>query len=384
MKITIFYSWQSDSPNNKNRSLIYDSIKKAANQLLKDCSKITELEIEMDSRNESGTPDLVNSIFTKIDNCDIFIADISIINHNSKERLVPNPNVLLELGYAAKTIGWSNIICIYNLEYSAIESLPFDIQHRKPLTYNTCTNISEARKMVEKMLQSSIESIINTRIVDKREYVTTKFSVDIRIQSILIDFCRMLYETDQSCSERFNYPKLLHSSPEDVEQCLRNKEILGFHIFKNVSLNIDELISFFNNELDTYFLSEQEKRILAKMVFSLRRYKELLYTDSVFYNKGESTDYSVLSGNKMNSQNSIDSYLLIRPLDDGKAVVISGGDFAPETVTKLLSRLTVHDEYIFSFCRYIHDILLIINDWIKATGNYFIMNHKMLHNNPTV
>lgn len=382
MKVSIFYSWQSDLPNTKNRGMINNCINKATKQLLETCSKITEFELEMDSRNESGTPDLAKSIFEKIDACDIFIADISVINSKSHERLTPNPNVLLELGYAAKTIGWSNIIGIYNSEFAEIEDLPFDIRFRKPLIYDTSSDLPKARDMLIKSLLSSIENIVDTRIIDRKEYLITKRTIDVKIQSVLLDFCRLLYETKENTAEKFNYPKLLNSSAIDIEQFLRNRELLGFHLFKNVSLNINELIQFFNDELETYFLSEKEKRILAKMVFSLRRYKGLLHSNDALIDNGKCDEYTLTSGYEMNPHNSPDSYLLLQPLADEKAIVISGGDFAPEIINRLLSNLTIREQYIQTFSQCIYDVVTLTNDWIKITGNYFIANPKMFKSTP--
>lgn len=100
MKVTIFNSWQSDLPNNKNRGFIENALQKAKKRVLEDNRNISDIEIISDSRGEEGTPDLVESIFSKIDSCDIFVADISIINLNVESRVTPNPNVLIELGYA--------------------------------------------------------------------------------------------------------------------------------------------------------------------------------------------------------------------------------------------------------------------------------------------
>ncbi len=101
MKIKIFYSWQSDLPNNTNRSLIKSCLEKVKTEIFNANDKISEIIIDSDSRDESGTPDLVNSIFSKIDQCDIFVADISLVNSESQTRRTPNPNVLIELGYAS-------------------------------------------------------------------------------------------------------------------------------------------------------------------------------------------------------------------------------------------------------------------------------------------
>lgn len=194
MKLNIFYSWQSDLPNNKNRGLINDSMNNAMKKVFKDNKAISEYKIESDSRNESGTPDLVASIFSKIDVCDIFICDISIVNScnepvENEFRKMPNPNAMIELGYASKSLGWSNIICIYNSEFAQIEDLPFDIRFRKPLTYNTSYDKLEQKKQLTRLLEKKIVEIINTRISDKQMYVKTKRQIDLGMQAILIDFC---------------------------------------------------------------------------------------------------------------------------------------------------------------------------------------------------
>ncbi|HFI0081160.1 TPA: hypothetical protein ACGOYK_000519 [Streptococcus suis] len=380
MKIVIFYSWQSDLPNNKNRGLIGDCIQKVSKQLLEVCPQVTEIEIEMDSRNESGTPDLVDSIFRKIDSCDIFLADISIINSATIERYTPNPNVLIELGYASRVLDWSKILCIFNSEYGKVEDLPFDIRFRKPIIYNSSENTSISKKQLTKLLKDSIENIINTRIIDKKEYLTTKRTVDLHVQSILIDFCRLLFETDEDKNHhRFNYPKLLQISLDEIASILEKKQILGFHFYKNIGLNISDLVEFFNDGLETFFLSDKEKRLLAKMVFSLREYKELIYSERVFDEIGECSKYKLVSGYEMNPTNSPDSYLLLQPLKGNKAVVISGGEFDQEVTKKLLLNLRIKKESLQYISKCIHQISLLTNEWISLTGNYFIANPNLFN-----
>ena len=65
-----------------------------------------DLKLDKATRNLAGSPDISKSIFTKRTNCNIFIADISIIIQNYDElRKTPNPNLLVELGYAARALG---------------------------------------------------------------------------------------------------------------------------------------------------------------------------------------------------------------------------------------------------------------------------------------
>jgi len=160
MKINVFYSWQSDLPSNKNRSFIESCIKQSISVVYEKQKKISEIILESDSRNEIGTPDLSATIFNKIDCCDIFIADISLINPKTNERITPNPNVMIELGYATKTLGWPDILCIYNTEYGKIEELPFDIRQRKPISYNTLKDKANEKKNLTKFISESIIDII--------------------------------------------------------------------------------------------------------------------------------------------------------------------------------------------------------------------------------
>lgn len=107
MKVSIFYSWQSDLPGKTNRNFIGDAIKKSLKGINKDNQIIAC--IDRDTKDELGSPDIRASIFNKINHSKFFVCDVS-----QNENGVPNPNVLIELGYAIKTLGWEKIICLFN------------------------------------------------------------------------------------------------------------------------------------------------------------------------------------------------------------------------------------------------------------------------------
>lgn len=133
-EIKIFYSWQSDLENQTNRTLIETCIEKAVSSLNKE-SALFDFIVDSAIRDEAGAADIPNSILKKIREANIFVGDITIINKESSNRKTPNPNVLIELGYAAGVLDWPQIICVANLEHGAIEELPFDIRHRKIVSY---------------------------------------------------------------------------------------------------------------------------------------------------------------------------------------------------------------------------------------------------------
>lgn len=132
---TIFYSWQSDLDNKFNRNFIEDCLKKSIKKIHKSEELDLELNFERDTLAEAGTPDIVATIFKKILNSNIFLCDISLINGADGKKKTPNPNVLLELGYASAVLGWENIICVFNTAYGKVEDLPFDLRFRRPIQY---------------------------------------------------------------------------------------------------------------------------------------------------------------------------------------------------------------------------------------------------------
>jgi hypothetical protein len=142
--IKIFFSWQSD--NDTERKHIRKSLSKIV-KVFKAESKT--LIIDSDMRDVPGSQDIPNTLFNKIEACDIFIADLNLVFKSAFRDSVhsPNPNVLIELGYAGAKKGWKNIIMLYNVDNQRIEELPFDIRQRSILWYNT-ENIDELDKKI--------------------------------------------------------------------------------------------------------------------------------------------------------------------------------------------------------------------------------------------
>ena len=166
-EIRVFYSWQSDLPGNTTRSLIQEAIDTAVKAL----RDTVEVVSDRDTKGVTGTPDITETIFKKIAESDLFIADISIINKYSSYddegnvvddiKCSPNPNVLTELGFAAGVLGWDNVICIINTDYGSIEDLPFDLAHRRPYAYSLKTkDKSTVKKKIRGIIVNAVMSIV--------------------------------------------------------------------------------------------------------------------------------------------------------------------------------------------------------------------------------
>ncbi|MGM1430861.1 hypothetical protein ACS126_16525 [Sphingobacterium lactis] len=77
----------------------------------------------------------MESITGKIAKSDVFVCDISIINPNSADHKMPNPNVLYELKFASAILGLDRIILVQKAAFGSTEFLPFDLRGRRILTY---------------------------------------------------------------------------------------------------------------------------------------------------------------------------------------------------------------------------------------------------------
>ena len=161
-KFKIFYSWQSDLPGNKTRNFIRDCIDEAID--LAEESEAIEAERDEATKDTTGSPNIVTTLFSKIDDCDLFIADVSLcFTSDTKEnKKSPNPNVLIELGYAVNILGWERVICLCNTDFG--DAYPFDIAHNRITGYSLeGKNEKDVRNYVRKIIFSNIRDLKNAK-----------------------------------------------------------------------------------------------------------------------------------------------------------------------------------------------------------------------------
>ena len=170
MAYSIFYSWQSDTPKSVNRDFIRTAIDDAVSQLSADASVHDAPRIESGMEGESGTPEVASVMFKRIRKSAVFIADVTLvgtIKHDDgrDDKRVPNPNVLLEMGYAAARIGWGRIICVMNEHYGKRADQPFDVRNRRfPIDYKlkpgNAKNSDAKRTDLTLWLKNAIECVL--------------------------------------------------------------------------------------------------------------------------------------------------------------------------------------------------------------------------------
>lgn len=161
--VTIFYSWQSDLPRDTNQKAIASCIKQAFISIEEENDGF-KLILDEATRDEAGSPDIPSTIFAKISKSDIFICDVSTINDSEdSKRKTPNPNVLIELGYAVAVLGWERIVMVFNKQFGSFPSdLPFDLDKRRTTPFKIIDkNDKSGKNDLTLKISSAIKTILS-------------------------------------------------------------------------------------------------------------------------------------------------------------------------------------------------------------------------------
>jgi hypothetical protein len=132
MRNTVFYSWQSDLSDGRH------AIEKALNEALREQSHPLQVEPVVDRAlsGSAGAVRIDHDILARIDACAAFVGDVTLVTALDQQgRRSPNPNVLIELGYALKSLGWQRIVLPFNEHYGSKEDLPFDLEKNRLLRF---------------------------------------------------------------------------------------------------------------------------------------------------------------------------------------------------------------------------------------------------------
>ncbi|RSI66251.1 hypothetical protein [Streptococcus oralis] len=379
---TIFFSWQSDLPNKTNRNLIENSIKLALKKMNQDSPYSLITEIDRDTKGVLGSPDIVDSILTKIDKCGLFIADISIINSSLNGKRTPNPNVLFELGYAVKCLGWDRVICVFNSDFGDVSELPFDLRNRRILTYET-SNISETRKKLADIFKQIIDK--NYYTLEQVQEVSDFYSIKIYscFINIISRIIKVLYGSETVCSFEA-ITNVLNMTPTEINRLLSH-ELLGFNLFTSY----DEQIKLLTNELDRITSINMFNTNLyvpiIKLIKELKSHNLFINREHFFKNFKVNTpimnDYSIIHNSDNNEIPN--RYALGKKIDANRAKIV---DFTDIKRTDHVKFALTHfcldvNTYNVYYNHYVC-ILKYINEFISNNdGKFLIDNTEILIKN---
>ncbi|MCK5125268.1 MAG: hypothetical protein KAR42_03340 [candidate division Zixibacteria bacterium] len=381
MNNTIFYSWQSDLPNDSNRGFIESCLKKASKKISNISPFSIDFVLDRDTKNETGTPDIANSIFKKISKAKIFVADISIINSDYNGRKSPNPNVLLELGYASRILGWEKIFCFYNLDYGNYDDLPFDLKQKRPITYSLNGEVkSDVREELSKIVAESILILHNAgslfNVVD--DYVKEKIDTELLTISNHLSKILLGY-SEKSLLERTGI--LLDLSDEGIAGHLYHKKSIGFQIFKNFNIHEKNLRDIADKMISSVHQNKELAVPIIEIISWIGRYDKINSSRSEFKFfaplKSKNPSYNAVNSQSLIPRNDDlpDRYILFERLSEKPGRVIDFGDIIErDKINQLTNEFIFKQEHTKTYVSLFRDFIKNIRKWLDLTNGEFILD----------
>jgi hypothetical protein len=167
-EFVVFYVWQSDRLERFNRHVIRFALNLAAKSISDDPTIDVQVRVDADTEGVLGQVPVTDTILKKIAACDAFVPDLTFVAMTEAGKLVPNPNVLIEYGYALRAKSHSVMIPVMNTAYGPADQLPFDMRHlRHPLRYELRVEAKNTqRRAVRETLTNEFEAILRRMIAE--------------------------------------------------------------------------------------------------------------------------------------------------------------------------------------------------------------------------
>jgi len=150
-------------PNGTNRTFIQKALEDATKAIKLDGTLDIQPVVDRDTQGVPGSPDIATTIFEKIASASVVVADVSFVGSQRDYRPMPNPNVMIELGYAFRAIGYERVIMVFNNAYGDVEKLPFDLKMRRAVVYTMAQEVTD-RSGERKVLQGKLENALRASL----------------------------------------------------------------------------------------------------------------------------------------------------------------------------------------------------------------------------
>lgn len=165
--MNVFWSWQNDFEPKVCRHFIREALIDATDLAAEELGleDAVRPEVDHDTKGVPGMADISATILQKIANSAVFVADVSPIQKTTAGKALPNPNVLVELGWAMAKIGPERVICVLNTASGfKADDLPFDIRHRRIMLYELVPGADKGTRLNAK--EATIQRVVRGAAFD--------------------------------------------------------------------------------------------------------------------------------------------------------------------------------------------------------------------------
>lgn len=383
MARTIFYSWQNDLDGKTHRYFIEKCLKKALTDLEKDAA--IYMSYDRDTKGINGSPDITATIFDKIDKCVLFVCDVSIVNSNAEGRKMPNPNVLVELGYAASKLGWDRIICLFDGNTGDIEDLPFDLRQKRVTPFYPDRENELSR--VSKILGANIADLyVKGQLFNPlNDYIKGK--IDRSILGIVKPMANLVYGTITLSEGLERVSPLLKSSPEEIEKNITNIHFPAFIALNDFGIENANLQEILKDLFSSSYFPKEWSYTVLELIDWIREYNWFISkrNENFPFEKIDSSQYdnlAAISAKAVNPNNSNNSFLILETINqDGKHYVDTDGGkvintthYATDNAPSLRRCLSIKSDSIKPLTNKIYKLIIICQNWLDVTDSEFILD----------
>lgn len=364
MKATIFYSWQSDLEPKTNKFYIEDAIKKSLKIINKDDRIVAY--IDRDTKNVFGSPEIHNSVFNKINHCKFFVCDVSLNDNKT-----PNPNVLIELGYAIKVLGWSKIICFFNSQSGKIEDLPFDINHNRITPYSPDKNGEKAK------IADIISLNINTLFKKGELYNPIEDHMKKKIDYLLLRIARNIvdiFDFEKTVNFSTRLAELDNMTIEELAHQLTQCSTLGYYFLYDYDDTQVQLETILNQLLSCSYFADSWRVTVIQLIDWIDLWNHTIdphFSPNLFKSVTDS-EYIIKDMHKENPSNPPKSVLLLKHLKNNQYTVVQGGSLSEHEFGNKL--VCLQDCYGYIFARRIKEFLSYFDYWLEESGSEIILD----------
>ena len=366
MKVSIFYSWQSDLSGKTNRYFIEDAIKKSLKEINKD-NRIVAC-IDRDTKDELGSPDIRSSIFHKINHSKFFVCDVSL-----NDNRVPNPNVLIELGYAIKVLGWSKIICLFNSQTGNIEDLPFDINHNRVTPYNP--ELPDAKNKLAEIVSINVNDLFRRG----KLYNPIEDHLKKKIDYIVLQIARNivnLFDFEKEVNLSARLAELDELPIDKMAFLLSQTNTLGFYYFFDYEESQLKLEKLLDQLLSCEYFADGWRAAVINLIDWLDMWNHTVdshFTPNLFKSTIDSS-YEIKDMYAENPTNPPNSVVLLKHHKGNEYSIVQGGALRKCNYDISKKIVCIQDCYGYIIATRIKEFLTVLDLWLEESGSEIILD----------
>lgn len=386
MSRTIFYSWQNDLPAKSHRNYLDQCIRLALKALQKENDVHVYMEYDRDTMGLMGSPDITESIFDKIDKSVMFVCDISIINAGSEEKKTPNPNVLMELGYAVSKLGWERVVCFFDVNTGKVEDLPFDLRQKRITAFNPeATN--EKRRVADILALNIKDLYVQGKLFNPlNDYMKGK--IDKAFLHVGKQLANLMFGTYSLSDGLSHMTDLLGLSYDTIFDRMSICEFPAFIVLNTFETAEQELNGILKDIFSSSYFPKEWAYCVLELLDWIRVYSNFVSQRNPHFPFSSNTsrsfdDLAVIAGTSINPSNPRNSKVVLESIErDGQRYIyptegriINTTDYPGAPGELPLSECFVIKEDSYdAIAKRVYEYVSLCKRWLDITDSEFILD----------